>query len=128
MDRFKFRVWNSKTKKYRDDIYLNHCGNTFIIPVEFGVILSPRFVNNIIIEQCLGITDVNKKLVFEGDVLEDKKGRRGYVYWDNEWSCYEIDFINNTFSISVYDWIWDKGYGTKVIGNIHENPELLEDK
>ena len=71
--------------------------------------------------QSTGLRDKNGSLIFEGDIYETywKAGRpdtgkyRKAVEWENE----------GLFNVSSYSFILDE---VEVIGNIHENPELLE--
>lgn len=66
------------------------------------------------------LKDKNNKKIFEGDVIKSK----GYifsVYWDDEYAGF----------YPFYDQDHPAGYGvigeeSEVIGNIHDNPELLE--
>lgn len=76
--------------------------------------------------QYTGLKDKNDKKIFTGDILTDAWGKKLTVYFD---SCYlqirakEIG-SSLTNSISYYANISK----LKVIGNIHDNPELLEVK
>lgn len=72
--------------------------------------------------QFTGLTDKNGKKIFEGDIvvsysLFGRKDGCGIVNWNNLFSAWEIGgkTMYGT-SIAIYE----------VIGNIHDNPELLE--
>ena len=71
--------------------------------------------------ECTGLPDKNGKLIFEGDML---KGMGGLyrVYYDTSLACFEWAKINGNWKESF------SGFADEyeIIGNIHDNPELLE--
>lgn len=68
--------------------------------------------------QFTGLTDKNGKKIFEGDIIE----------WDElEWGSKHREVVTwdyNLFAIRKDDW----GEWCEVIGNIHDNPELIGGK
>jgi uncharacterized phage protein (TIGR01671 family) len=83
--------------------------------------------------QFTGLTDKNGKKIFEGDIVRvclDPEICIGDVIWDNEIASYNIPFNNGKCVLPIDIFIAKNKVGDKVwievIGNIHDNPELLE--
>ncbi|MDV0431380.1 YopX family protein [Lactiplantibacillus sp. DA1] len=73
------------------------------------------------VEQFTGLKDVNGKDIYEGDILENRKYRSIVKFASGKFLA---DLIE---TIQTFDLIGET-HGSKVIGNVHENPELLEEK
>lgn len=74
-----------------------------------------------------GLTDKNGVKIFEGDVLESQDTKKiGLVAWIDRGAgfvCrYNTDFYDTNGLIGY------RVKRAKIIGNIHDNPELLEEK
>ena len=82
-----------------------------------------------------GLTDKNGKKIFEGDILQDKFGQIKIVDYSDEWGAFRTCFVRalneegkivaTVGGASFVGTIWRK---YEVIGNIHDNPELLEER
>lgn len=127
-DRFKFRAWNTKRNVF---IYnVQDVGSDFSINCWedcFG-----DFLNNedYTIEQCTGLKDRNGKLVYEGDILGGVHGST-YVYWCKDCKSFQLKNCLGECMCCIGDILWydvvEYDGRLIVIGNIHENHELLED-
>ncbi|BBA81407.1 uncharacterized protein SN35N_1028 [Lactiplantibacillus plantarum] len=103
----KFRAWDNECKVIREYDELK------------GLTLDALDASDFKLEQFTGLKDVNGNEIYEGDILENRKYRS------------IVKFANGKFladvvgTISRFDLIGET-HGSKVIGNVHENPELLE--
>lgn len=84
-----------------------------------------------------GLTDMRGKKIFEGDVVIQKDGLDDYPYGSGAikygtFNCgcchavYGFYATNEDVDLRALQSEWDEGKEIEVIGNIHDNPELLE--
>ncbi len=72
--------------------------------------------------ECTGLRDKNRKLIFEGDIVATAK-RKFVVEWDLEQAAFVLRCLNDDALMSNFTLIC--GWECEIIGNIHDNPELL---
>ncbi len=126
-DRFKFRVWNGAQVIYPNSHgFFEDCfegDNGHMQTVQLGVLMRVADPNNLTIEQCTGLKDKNGTLIYEGDVIDFCNEWHAYsftVIWDADRLCFAIK------SPLLFDPLVTDPSEVEVIGNIHENLELLE--
>lgn len=76
-------------------------------------------IDDLPIMQYIGIKDKEEKEIYEGDIVEDKHGRRNIVR-----------FLNGLFLIgnwNVHGFI-NSFQEFKVVGNIYQTPELIKEE
>ena len=138
-DRFKFRVvyYNDVEKKYfifePDLISADGTARAYA----YGESGADEYYDTVTLNQSTGLKDKNGKLIYEGDIV--KFGE----FYDNEWNSFDIgkvywggkfDYPAFELQCSTVDfdmsnglsYIFGSGLNTEIIGNIYENPELLE--
>jgi uncharacterized phage protein (TIGR01671 family) len=113
MREIKFRGWDKEFKGYvytdffEDDMFRSAVGNFF------------KNSSFSILEQYTGLKDKNGREIYEGDVIAVKL---------NNIKNHEVDKI--AFDNGCYTWrdyvLCYVKHEADIIGNIHENPELLE--
>lgn len=80
--------------------------------------------------QCTGLKDKNGKLIWENDIVKDKHGNFYIAIWWNDYYQYCWVCIKSIIEIFVGRkrdlWVITENFEIEVIGNIFDNPELLE--
>lgn len=122
MREIKFRAWDKERLEWE---YLPESGNIELGQTEGETFFLEFDYERFIIEQFTGLYDKNGSGIYEGDVVKYDaiRGKTCQITWDIELSRFIImtkckgDYAGlTTYNKSELE----------IIGNIHENPELLE--
>ena len=82
-------------------------------------------INEIELMQSTGLKDKNGNEIFEGDILGTKDGLlNGVVEYRSNLGMW----TNSLISYNNFERLCNVAGNREIIGNIYENPELLEDK
>lgn len=121
-DRFKFRIWGKSEESYftQDDFTIYLEPNAKLQIIGTGLDGEDCFfeTKNAVIEQCTGIKDKNGKLIYEGDIVREISKK------EPEWEEYVTEVKWKVCGFNIYD---TADFYFEVIGNIHENKELLDE-
>jgi len=127
MREIKFRIWCKQTEEMHtvermgfDD------GELWYVEDEDRHTQPPYFMdrNDSVLMQYTGLKDKNGREIYEGDILR-LKAKKGYEYLGDvgvirmSYSAYVIGTSTGEYLFIYFDEV-------EIIGNIYENPELLE--
>ena len=129
----KFRAWDTKKNKMysaeelgQDQLTLSVDGRGFINVHGKSTKLS-KFYTHLIPEQFTGIEDKNGKEIYEGDIVRHlitSTPKNMYETKQIIWDISSMKLQGKNKRASFLE--WPATYCLEVIGNIHENPELLK--
>lgn len=131
----KFRAWLKKEQKMdnyidhiswlEDELYCIGDGITYMVSAE-----------DLELMQSTGLVDKNGKEIFDGDIVRTTRflGRAdeigGFYEYEKDYvgvvKVLEGSWVIDTGIVAVR--LWSEIDESEVLGNIYENPELLEDK
>lgn len=128
----KFRAWDVLAEEMinemllisyvRKEIVGKYRNGTTSVPLKFE---DDRNGKDVVLMQSTGLKDKNGQEVFVGDIIKCTRGCPHEVYLEKEYGGTYIGGMPAVYLkglLSGYAWTGDE----EIIGNIYENPELLE--
>lgn len=135
----KFRAWDERNREMvysdrEDSFYVNTVGVLFMYAIPMSEAgLQKKYHKDYGVMQYTGLTDKNGKEIYEGDILQPERFKRIKFY--NFPVVYSEGVFRCSGKLSGFDTLRESlaharkaGNEFLVIGNIYENPELLNDK
>ena len=107
MREIKFRAWDTERKK------MEYCGLARI--GEYHELMEHPLM------QFTGLKDKNSKEIYEGDIVKHQ------IY--SKFAVKDLEYFFSIILPDVWKWGWygnADNLGFEVIGNLYENPELIE--
>ncbi|HAP3055229.1 TPA: hypothetical protein ITT00_002789 [Enterococcus faecalis] len=128
----KFRAWDKRENTMRDVAVLHFTKGGKVNSIEYWKTpseLKSYHVRNLVLMQSTGLKDLNGVEIFEGDIVKVTVNNYGtgerfeqidkVVYEDCRFCFNDGFYYSETIKYSGYE-------NKEVIGNVYENPELLE--
>lgn len=120
MREIKFRVWDKINKEMFNVEIMD-----FQERKVYKDTVSYRKFNDIELMQYTGLKDKNGKEIYEGDILSNGNDEKPYkVVFEN--GSFRAEFKGD-FEEYSFDLIDVVAQGCEVVGNIYENPELINE-
>ena len=140
----KFRAWCVNAKEMKKVVIIDMTSDviTCEIEVDSECTYGPLFITgeypDVVLMQSTGLKDFNGVEIYEGDILLSTASEN-----QEDWKKWQVHYADGRFLIDYKEIPKDKRkrtnleledlcedniwlYGLKVIGNIYENPELVE--
>jgi len=147
MREIKFRAWDKKKGKMIYQFNMTSDGKAYgwaKATICDGVVIDEPAPLSVELMQYTGLKDKNGREIYEGDIVKTSCGDIGIIKFGIPKDMtinggeYDVDYIGFYIDIIKGDWgttdvesrvapLVDDYYEIEVIGNIYENPELLEE-
>lgn len=131
--KLKFRAWYVLAEEMINEILMisfvrkeiigKFSDDSTSVPLKFE---DKRNGEDVVLMQSTGLFDINGKEVFVGDIVKCTRGCLHEVYLEKEYGGTFIGGMPAVYLKGLSEGYAWTGY-EEIIGNVYENPELLED-
>ena len=125
MREIKFRAWDLKTKTMHTVENINFCGRE-TVTVQYNPV-KKICLDSVLLTQYTGEKDKNGVEIYEGDIIRHQSGKYGTDF-EIKWSPILCGFTAMQIESGHPSPQLNQGTMSyfEVVGNIYENPELVE--
>lgn len=130
VDLLRFRAWDKEFKEMVQVDALVFEEQLIKATYKNGNVVKED-LKNYVLMQSTGLTDKNGKEIFEGDILSietDKENVKVEVSWDSKHALFVFESKKYNAKQALGELFEDNPYPFKIIGNVWEDPELVEVK
>jgi len=118
----RFRAWVKKEERMAQVMSLHFIEGGYLTRIntypEMGC-LSIHCIDDVVLMQSTGMKDDNGVEIYEGDLLSLDGSKPYPVYWDD--GAFQVGEVSDLSYVNGYC------VSLLILGNIYENPELLEE-
>ena len=125
----KFRAWDKKLKKMFEVSFIDFDTKLIGLNIDLEIIIFD--FDDVNLMQSTGLHDKNGKEVFEGDVIAIEVDDTGTpinarVFQNSKIGVLMFHVFEDNEDVPMVELLEDNSVAFEIIGNIYENPELLE--
>jgi len=114
MREIKFRAWDKVAKRWTSSGFWISASTCRV-----------ECIKELDVSQFTGLLDKNGKEIYEGDGCKDEWDNTWQVTWSDEYAGFELMLIHAGILGEILKLNICRAIEMEVIGNIHENPELV---
>lgn len=134
----KFRGKSADNGKWITGYYYHECGNTYIVEDRQSLSETSRNVPYVVIPETVGqftgLFDKNGKEIYEGDIISVNGKYPKLMRYIDDYACFclaNIEDLDEEMDTGYWHQVspgwWNSSKRIiKVLGNIHDNPELID--
>lgn len=123
----RYRAWEPYCKKmFANDQIIIWNGNVYVNDADKITVdnMNGWSIDDKYLMQSTGLFDKNGKEIFEGDIV--------HAYSEDARLIGAVEYFDNAYCIKtkngVYNSLWINAEQYEIVGNVFENPELVEEK
>ncbi|MGQ7659105.1 YopX family protein [Streptococcus suis] len=125
----RFRAWHKAMQRMSEILAISYERQKVRIKHQQGITHMTIPLDEAILMQSTGLFDKNGKEIFEGDIVVNKYGNVGYVAYLQQEAGFVVVLKKSDYRLGHRNTgeSYDVTTNHEIIGNIYENPELVEE-